>query len=204
MNEKGSTLFFIPIARTWSLRAHKTLFTMKKQLFTVITATLTLASCATLEEYTTLDVITTLEYMESSARILEADHKMLVTPVIADLEVSNKKITYTEKEMFANLEVTQALLKNLSELKKIALSRAARANNADVLVGTTIDIVTNNERLEITVSGYPAHYVKFRKPETKDVDLLKYVYDIKTVDGAVIVSSPESPLTINKVEQVKH
>ena len=91
MNEKGSTLFYIPIARTWSLRAHKTLFTMKKQLFTVITATLTLASCATLEEYTTLDVITTLEYMESSARILEADHKMLVTPVIADLEVSNKK-----------------------------------------------------------------------------------------------------------------
>ena len=176
---------------------------MKKQLFTVITATLTLASCATLEEYTTLDVITTLEYMESSARILEADHKMLVTPVIADLEVSNKKITYTEKEMFANLEVTQALLKNISELKKIALSRAARANNADVLVGSTIDIVTKNGRLEITVSGYPAHYVKFRKADAQDVELLKNVYNIKTVNGADIVNSPSSTLNINKIEQVK-
>ena len=89
-------------------------------------------------------------------------------------------------------------------MKKIALSRAARANNADVLVGSTIDIVTNNGRLEITVSGYPAHYVKFRKADNKDVELLKNVYNIKTVNGADIVNSPSSTLNINKVEQVKH
>ena len=177
---------------------------MKKHLFTVVVAAFSLASCSTFGEFTTTNVTSTLEYMESSARVLEADHNMLLTPLIADLEVSSKKISYTEKEMFANLEVTQALLNNISELKKIALSRAARANNADVLVGSTIDIVTNNGHLEITVSGYPAHYVKFRKADDKDVELLKNVYNIKTVNGADIVNSPSSTLNINKVEQVKH
>ena len=174
---------------------------MKKHLFTVVVAAFSLASCSTFGEFTTTNVTSTLEYMESSARVLEADHNMLLTPLIA---VSSKKISYTEKDVFANLEVTQALLNNISELKKIALSRAARANNADVLVGSTIDIVTNNGRLEITVSGYPAHYVKFRKADDKDVELLKNVYNIKTVNGADIVNSPSSTLNINKVEQVKH
>lgn len=176
---------------------------MKKHFFTVVVAAFTLASCSTFGDFTTTNVTSTLEYMESSARVLEADHNMLLTPVIADIEVSSKKISYTEKEMFANLEVTQALLKNISELKKIALSRAARANNADVLVGSTIDIVTKNGRLEITVSGYPAHYVKFRKADAQDVELLKNVYNIKTVNGADIVNSPSSTLNINKIEQVK-
>ena len=99
---------------------------MKKHFFTVVVAAFTLASCSTFGDFTTTNVTSTLEYMESSARVLEADHNMLLTPVIADIEVSSKKISYTEKEMFANLEVTQALLKNISELKKIALSRAAR------------------------------------------------------------------------------
>ncbi len=177
---------------------------MKKIFFTVAIAAFSLTSCSSFEEFTTTNVTNTLEYMESSARVLEADHNMLLTPLIADLEVSDKKISYTEKEMFANLDITQGLLNNISELKKIALSRAARANNADVLVGSTIDIVTNNGRLEITVSGYPAHYVKFRKADNKDVELLKNVYNIKTVNGADIVNSPSSTLNINKVEQVKH
>lgn len=171
---------------------------MKKVLFIASVAALSLASCAPMESVTT-----TLEYMESSARVLEADHNMLLTPIIADLEVSQNKITYTEKEMFANLDVTRSLLNNIVELKKIAISRAARANNADVLVGSTIDIVTKNDRIEITVSGYPAHYVKFRKAVEDDVKLLKSVYNVKTVDGTNILASPSSTLNVERVEKVE-
>ncbi len=180
---------------------------MKKLFFAAIAMVLALASCSSTVPAVTTAVTTSvtksLEHMESSARVLEADHNMLLTPVIADLEVSDKKISYTEKEMFANYEVTHSLLSNLPELKKIALSRAARENNADVLLGATIDIVTNNGRLEITVSGYPAHYVKFRKAENKDVELLKNVYNIKTVDGSDIIDSPATKLNIKKTEKIK-
>lgn len=184
---------------------------MKKHFLLATAIVLTLTGCSTFEEFTApapapapkVVQTKTIEYMESSARVLEADHKMLVTPVIADLEVSNTKIQYTEREMFANLEVTHALLSNISELKKIALSRAARAHKADVLLGATIDVVTKDGRLEITVSGYPAHYVKFRKAVNSDVELLNNVHSIKTVDGANVVNSPKTTLNIKKVEQAQ-
>uniref|UniRef100_UPI0040568F77 hypothetical protein n=1 Tax=Alistipes sp. TaxID=1872444 RepID=UPI0040568F77 len=47
-----------------------------------------------------------IEYQESSARTLESDQKMFLTPMIADLEVSPTRITHVEREAFANLEIT--------------------------------------------------------------------------------------------------
>lgn len=142
-------------------------------------------SCATTQ------IIQTTDYMESDARVLEADQNMLLTPLIADLKVTETKIYYTETEAFANFEVTPTLLQNITEFKKIALSRAARAHKADVLVGATIDIITKNKRLEITVSGYPAYYVKFRNANEKDVELLKEMRKIKTEDGANVVKTKQ-------------
>lgn len=180
---------------------------MKKHFFAVAAVALALTSCGTFEELTPIVPQQTqthkIEYMESSARVLEADHNLLSTPMIADLDVSAEKVTYTETEMFANLEVTRGLLSNIAELKKIALSRAARQYKADILVGSTIDVVTNKDgRLEITVSGYPARYVKFRKASSQDIDLLKNIYNIRTVDGANVVNAPSTTLNIKKVEQV--
>lgn len=152
---------------------------------------------------TTTQVMQTTEYMESSARVLEPEQKMLLTPLIADLQVSDKKIYYTETEAFANFEVTPVLLQNIGELKKIALSRAARAYNADVLVGSTIDVVTKNSRLEITVSGYPAFYVAFRNAKEEDIKLLDKVRLLNTVDGATIVDAPDSKLNVKKANIVK-
>jgi len=156
---------------------------MKRLSLTLAVAIATLTSCATTQ------VIQNTDYMESYARVLEADQSMLLTPLIADLKVSDTKIYYTETEAFANFEVTPALLQNITEFKKIALSRAARAHKADVLVGATIDIATKNKRLEITVSGYPAYYVKFRNANEKDIELLKSVNTINTKDGADVVKA---------------
>ena len=200
MNEKGSTLFFIPIAHIWSLRA-QTLFAMKKLCFSFVVLAMTLASCSTSQFYVT----ELIDYMESSARVLEAEHTLLSTPLIADVEVSDKKITYTEKEMFANLEVNNKRIDEMPELKKIALSRAAQAHNADILVGTTIDVVTKDDRLEITVTGYPARYVKFRNVSEQDIKVMEKLHLVRAGRGNAvdeIIASPEKKLnvTTTKVE----
>lgn len=157
---------------------------MKRFFLTLAVATTMFTGCATTQ------IVQSTDYMESSARVLEPEQSMLLTPMIADLRVSDTKVYYTETEAFANFEVTPTLLQSITELKKIALSRAARAHKADVLVGSTIDVVTKNKRLEITVSGYPAYYVKFRNLITKDIELLKQAQTLNYKDGAIIVNTP--------------
>lgn len=144
-----------------------------------------------------VEVIETTEYMESTARVLEPKQKMLLTTLIADLKVSAQKVYYTETEAFSKFKVTPALLKNITELKKIAVSRAASAHKADVLVGTTIDVVTKNGRLEITVSGYPAFYTKFRNVSDKDISLLKSAQSLDSKDGAEVVNAPVTHLNVD-------
>ena len=175
---------------------------MKKLCFSFVVLAMTLASCSTKNEFIVTELI---DYMESSARILEPEHNMLATPLIADLDVSNKKISYTEKEMFANLEVNNKRIDEMPELKKIALSRAAQAHNADILVGTTIDVVTKDDRLEITVTGYPARYVKFRNVSEQDIKVMEKLHLLRAGKGNAvdeIIASPEKKLnvTTTKVE----
>lgn len=135
-----------------------------------------------------------IDYQESSARNLEPEHLMLLTPLIADLEVSAIKVQHTETQAFENLVITQDVLKMMSELKKVALSRAARSCKADVLVGTTIDVVTNSRgRLEITVTGYPAVYKNFRKAESADLEVVEYARRVERENkNAEIVHNPQS------------
>lgn len=118
---------------------------------------------------------TRVVYQESSTRNLEPDHYMMTAPLIADVVVSPQKITYTEKEAYKIFPVTagnaQQLKEMMPDLKKIALSRAAKIYDADLLVGTIIDVITNDEGLlEITVSGYPAKYTNFRNATQADIE----------------------------------
>ncbi len=117
-------------------------------------------------------------YQESSTRNLEPDHYMMTAPIIADVVVSPNKITYTEKDAYKLFPVTQGNAEQLKammpDLKKIALSKAAKLHDADLLVGTIIDVITNDEGLlEITVSGYPAKYTNFRNATKADIETVQ-------------------------------
>lgn len=113
-----------------------------------------------------------LQYQESSARSLEPAHAVMITPLVADMQLLGDRISYTEKEAFAGYVITPNVVQDISTLKNIALSRAARHHNADAIVAATVDVVTNNEgRLEITISGYPVKYVNFRNAKLEDVEL---------------------------------
>ena len=173
---------------------------MKRFFLTLAVAAAMFTGCAIQAPVPTapvVEVIETTEYMESTARVLEPKQKMLLTTLIADLKVSEQKVYYTETEAFAKFKVTPTLLKNITELKKIAVSRAASAHKADVLVGTTIDVVTKDGRLEITVSGYPAFYTKFRNVAEKDIALLKSAQSLDSKDGADVVKAPVTHLNVD-------
>lgn len=137
------------------------------------------------------NIIKTYEYQESSARNLEPEQTMLVSPLIADLKVSETKIYHVEREAFADVVIDASVINDISEYKKIALSRAARANNADVMVGTIMDIVTENGKLVITVSGYPARYTNFRVATTDDTELVREAQMFKNNLNEVVVSTPD-------------
>ena len=158
-----------------------------KKLSTILAVAILATSCAMQQTPPNVE----RAYYESSVRILEPEQSMLLSPVMADLEVSNSKVTHTEKAAFAEIRITDAVIANMAEFKKIALSRAAKAHNADVLVGTIIDVATVNKRLEITVSGYPAYYRNFRTATKADAELVQSALSVKNRDlESDIVSSP--------------
>lgn len=113
-----------------------------------------------------------LQYQESSARSLEPAHAVMITPFVADMQLLGDRISYTETEAFASYVLTTNVVQDISTLKNIALSRAARHYNAYAIVAATVDVVTNSEgRLGITISGYPVKYVNFRNATLEDVEL---------------------------------
>ncbi len=135
-----------------------------------------------------------VEYQESSARNLEPEHSMMLTPLIADIKVSPTKITYTETEAFKDYPVSKGIEKLMPDFKSIALSRAAKAHKADLLVGTIIDIITNdNGMLEITVSGYPASYVGFRNATLNDIELVRQAKSVTSgKDNLDVINNPHN------------
>lgn len=138
-----------------------------------------------------------VDYKESSARNLEPQHSVMITPLIADLSIIGDRIVYTEKEAFENYQVTSEIVKFIPNFKKVALSRAARAYKADAIIGATVDVITNPAgRLEITVSGYPAKYSNFRNATAEDISLVKQGLDVMTDNNADVLTSPGSQTKI--------
>lgn len=145
---------------------------------------------------------TKVDYKESSARTLEATHQIFTTPLVADLKISGKKINHIEKDAFADYIVDENIVNYISDFKKIALGCAVKKYNADALVGTVFDVITDQTgHLVITVSGYPATYTNFRNATTDDISLIKEAE--RTNDSRqnkVVLESPESML---KKENIK-
>lgn len=138
-----------------------------------------------------------VEYQESSARNLEPEQAVMITPMIADMEVISDKIYYTETEAFRNYAVTSAIVSFIPEFKKVALSRAARAYQADAIVGATVDVITNEQgKLEITISGYPAKYTRFRNATTEDIALVGHAKSVAGDNNDGILKNPQGQTRI--------
>ncbi|MBO4634277.1 MAG: hypothetical protein J5669_02770 [Bacteroidales bacterium] len=142
-----------------------------------------------------------VDYMEASARYLEPAQSVIAIPLVADLKVLGGQITYTEKEAFKDYPVTEDLVSLMPNFKKIALCRAARHYKADMIIGATVDIVTNADgRLEITIIGYPAVYSNFRNATAEDLDIARKASLVGTGKADAILGKADNL----KVEEEIH
>lgn len=173
---------------------------MLKKLLLVIASAIASVTIASAQKIDRIE--TSVDYMESSARYLEPSQNIMTTPMIADLQVIGASVSYTETEAFENYEVTEALISLIPGFKSIALSRAARAHKADVIIGAMVDVITNEQgRLEITITGYPARYTNFRNATNDDIELVKFGQTVIVSGESSVLETPDQQIRVE--EQTK-
>lgn len=101
----------------------------------------------------------------TASGLFPAQVGLMITPTVADLEVSNTKIEYT------NTYGTS----NVNEVKKLLLADAALSNKVDMIVTPQFNIEVRNSTeatvTKATVWGYPASFVNFRKATSVDLSV---------------------------------
>lgn len=112
----------------------------------------------------------TYRYEEHQSRVSQMGSTGIITSTTADLNVSPNRITHLET--FTQKKNENDL--DLRYIKEKTLSNAMHKYKADVIVGALYDITTSEDGATITVSvtGYPANYVNFRKTTSEDSLLL--------------------------------
>lgn len=131
-------------------------------------------------------------YDESTARYLSPEMSGFVTPTVADLKVTETKITHVET--FQNT-LRQSDLNDIEHsgtiqyFKNFTIAQAVKKYNADVIVAPIFDVKTSEDfsTITITVMGYPANYINFRKATTDDINL---VYPCNK-ESKIIIENPK-------------
>lgn len=136
-----------------------------KQLKFIIEAAIFLASCVPAMAQKGI-----FKYDEKSVAVVEPEAHIATIPVVADLQIKGDRI----KETVA-LDDFRACRRNLwylQDLKTIALAKVAEKYDADCIVATSINVETRNRRFVFTITGYPAVYANFRKPDKEDMNTI--------------------------------
>ncbi|MEZ4916865.1 MAG: hypothetical protein R2836_07745 [Chitinophagales bacterium] len=103
-------------------------------------------------------------YKDANAQNV-SNSTIIQSPVLVDLEVDENKVKGTfEKD---SVSVTYA--------KNMALNNALDKAKADVLVEPIYETEIVNQNVKVNVTGFPAKYKNFRKPEAGDTTLLNWV-----------------------------
>lgn len=118
---------------------------------------------------------TSTSYSYSEFKTSDPVVNVFSVPQIAELSVSDTKITYSERINKDIREMTPSAAESFAmREKETVLNNAIKANNADVLIAPNITVITDNQgRLVITVTGYPANYTGFRNATSEDEWILK-------------------------------
>lgn len=85
-------------------------------------------------------------------------------PVIADLDVSDEKITTTMD--FSGIE-------SMENARNEVVRKALKEHNADVLIEPSFESTTRNGNTELIVRGWPAKYKNFRQIKESDIKFLE-------------------------------
>lgn len=116
-------------------------------------------------------------YDESTSRYIAPTMSGYVTPIAVDLRIDTIKIVYIEN--FPNT-LTYKDVNNIENsgtieyLKNYTIAQAVKKYSADVIVAPIFDVKTSEDfsTITITITGFPAHYINFRKATTEDINLI--------------------------------
>ena len=122
-------------------------------------------------------------YTSTAARNLEATHEMLVTPLLADVQIQTGGRQVFNKDYFVDVNSSDTWKSQMiDQLKRQALFDFTNEKNADVIVGALISAQTvdrnsdgqsdrdgDRYKIKITITGYPANYVNFRNAKESDL-----------------------------------
>ncbi len=97
------------------------------------------------------------------------------TPVTADLEVDDQKASHT---------ITLKKVENKTEARNTAIRELLALKNADVLVEPTYTTETSRGKTKLTVTGWPARYVNFRKMTEEDRALIEFLPQYKKAESS--------------------
>ena len=132
---------------------------MKKIISVCTFATLIFCSCSSLK---------TISYSEY--RSLDPIQSLHAVPLVADLQVSETSVTYSEKISIDITKIKPSEAKKvIDDLKAAVLLRATQHYKSDVIIAPLVDV--HNEginSLVITITGYPATYHNIRNASKDD------------------------------------
>lgn len=114
-----------------------------------------------------------VRYQESQTRVIEPLQDVYVRPLVVDLEVIKEdRQVYGPFPEILTKDITEISSVELDNAKKNAVYKAAIMDDADVIVAATFDVRTpdKGKGVIITVRGYPAKYVHWRKVTDKGKD----------------------------------
>lgn len=138
-----------------------------------------------------------VRYQETQARTIEPRTGMVTTPMVAELEILNDGVKYSQT-IDNGVVVSSNILSMINEYKNQALAKLLNDIGADVMFGTLYEIVTNERNtLSIKITGYPAKFSKIRMAKPEDAWMTNIYYIVDRNQSASPVNDIKQQTLIN-------
>ena len=127
-------------------------------------------------------------YEEKSVAVVEPEAHIATIPLVADVSVIGDR--FTETIVLEEFRACRRNLWYLPELKTFALAQLAEKYDADFIIATSVNVSTRRKHFVFTVTGYPAKYTNFRRPDKDDMDIIWKSAISGEEDNAEIMDTP--------------
>lgn len=129
-------------------------------------------------------VITTKEFSDTQARMLEVTAKSYVRPLVVDLNVVGERTTFSKQYTRTDVEV--AMGGNLDNLRSRAIYDATDKLNCDAIVAATfkIELSQDGTCYNLEMKGFPANFMQssWHPMNEKDYEWIKVDKSVTPLD----------------------
>lgn len=144
---------------------------------------------------------------ESSARKIDPEIRMFVTPQICDMKMlSSSREVYGPYAMDVRLFYAKSFSEmtngNLENMQKNVAYLATKEADADAIIEPVFHswVNENDDKIVyIEISGYPVSYYNFRPATKEDIDMIGVVYP--TTNSSIMVNSQSAAPRSDKQPQ---